>query len=51
MPPSESGVYSGRRNARQVGMGTPANLRTRFRRATKVSPREHRRLFAFGQSG
>ena len=37
--------------ARQVGMGTPANLRARFRRATKVSPREHRRLFAFGQAG
>jgi AraC family transcriptional regulator, transcriptional activator FtrA len=36
--------------ARQIGMGTPANLRTQFRRATNVSPREHRRLFAFGQA-
>jgi transcriptional regulator GlxA family with amidase domain len=37
--------------ARKVGLGTPANLRTQFRRATNVSPREHRRLFAFGQAG
>jgi transcriptional regulator GlxA family with amidase domain len=36
--------------ARSVGMGTPANLRTQFRRATNVSPREHRRLFAFDQA-
>jgi transcriptional regulator GlxA family with amidase domain len=33
--------------AREVGLGTPANLRAHFRRATNVSPREHRRLFAF----
>jgi transcriptional regulator GlxA family with amidase domain len=36
--------------AREVGMGTPANLRTHFRRATNLSPREHRRLFAFSQA-
>jgi transcriptional regulator GlxA family with amidase domain len=37
--------------ARLVGLGTAANLRVQFRRATNVSPREHRRLFAFGQAG
>ncbi|UOZ10728.1 GlxA family transcriptional regulator [Amycolatopsis sp. WQ 127309] len=37
--------------ARAVGLGTAANLRAQFRRATNVSPREHRRLFAFGQAG
>ncbi|MFJ1761303.1 GlxA family transcriptional regulator [Amycolatopsis sp. NPDC088138] len=37
--------------AREVGLGSPANLRAQFRRATNVSPREHRRLFAFGQAG
>jgi transcriptional regulator GlxA family with amidase domain len=33
--------------ARQVGMGTSANLRTQFHRATSLSPLEHRRRFAF----
>ncbi|WP_328614270.1 hypothetical protein OHS18_39800 [Amycolatopsis sp. NBC_00355] len=37
--------------ARQVGLGSAANLRARFRRAADVSPQEHRRLFAFGQGG
>ncbi len=31
--------------ARQVGLGTPANLRSHFRRATSISPSRHRRLF------
>jgi transcriptional regulator GlxA family with amidase domain len=31
--------------ARQVGLGTPANLRAHFRRATSISPIRHRRLF------
>jgi transcriptional regulator GlxA family with amidase domain len=33
--------------ARQVGMGTSANLRAHFHRATSLSPQEHRRRFAF----
>lgn len=37
--------------ARRVGMGTPANLRAQFRRATSVSPSEHRRQFAFSGRG
>ena len=32
--------------AREVGMGTSANLRAQFRRATSLSPQEHRRRFA-----
>jgi transcriptional regulator GlxA family with amidase domain len=31
--------------ARMVGLGTPANLRAHFRRATSISPIRHRRLF------
>ena len=31
--------------ARQVGLGTPANLRAHFRKATSISPSRHRRLF------
>jgi transcriptional regulator GlxA family with amidase domain len=31
--------------ASRVGLGTPANLRTHFRRATSVSPVRHRELF------
>jgi transcriptional regulator GlxA family with amidase domain len=34
--------------AAQVGLGTPANFRTHFRRATSQSPSEHRRQFSFG---
>ncbi|MEV6845839.1 helix-turn-helix domain-containing protein [Actinoplanes sp. NPDC051411] len=30
---------------RRVGLGTPANLRAHFRRATSISPVRHRRLF------
>ena len=33
--------------ASQVGMGTPGNLRVHFRRATSLSPQEHRRQFTF----
>ncbi|MFF1606680.1 GlxA family transcriptional regulator [Amycolatopsis sp. NPDC058278] len=33
--------------ARRVGLGTATNLRVQFRRATNVSPREHRRSFTF----
>lgn len=33
--------------ASQVGMGTPANLRVHFRRATSLSPQQHRRQFTF----
>ena len=33
--------------AGDVGFGTPANLRTQFRRATSLSPQEHRRQFSF----
>jgi transcriptional regulator GlxA family with amidase domain len=33
--------------ARQVGLGTSANLRLQFRRATSLSPQEHRRQFSF----
>jgi transcriptional regulator GlxA family with amidase domain len=33
--------------ARQVGLGTGANLRLQFHRATSLSPQEHRRRFAF----
>ncbi|MET8850797.1 helix-turn-helix domain-containing protein [Amycolatopsis sp. NPDC004625] len=36
--------------ARRVGLGTATNLRVQFRRATNVSPREHRRSFTFGQA-
>jgi transcriptional regulator GlxA family with amidase domain len=32
--------------AAQVGLGTPANLRTHFRRATSISPSRHRQLFS-----
>ncbi|WP_394620020.1 helix-turn-helix domain-containing protein [Lentzea sp. JNUCC 0626] len=35
--------------ARRVGLGTATNLRVQFRRATNVSPREHRRSFTFGR--
>lgn len=31
--------------AGRVGLGTPANLRTHFRRATSISPTRHRHLF------
>ena len=34
--------------AARVGLGTAANLRTHFRRATSIVPTEHRRLFAHG---
>jgi transcriptional regulator GlxA family with amidase domain len=33
--------------ARGVGFGTATNLRVQFRRATNVSPREHRKAFRF----
>lgn len=33
--------------ATRVGLGTPANLRVHFRRATSLSPQEHRRRFTF----
>jgi transcriptional regulator GlxA family with amidase domain len=33
--------------ARGVGLGTATNLRVQFRRATNVSPREHRKAFRF----
>lgn len=33
--------------AAQVGLGTPANFRTHFRRATSQTPSQHRRQFAF----
>ncbi|HEX4246517.1 MAG TPA: helix-turn-helix domain-containing protein [Pseudonocardia sp.] len=32
--------------ATQVGLGTPANLRTHFRRATTLTPTRHRQLFS-----
>jgi transcriptional regulator GlxA family with amidase domain len=32
--------------AGRVGLGTAANLRTHFRRATSIAPTHHRRLFA-----
>jgi transcriptional regulator GlxA family with amidase domain len=32
--------------ARQVGLGTPPNLRAHFRRATSITPTRHRQLFA-----
>jgi transcriptional regulator GlxA family with amidase domain len=35
--------------ARRVGLGTSANLRAQFRRATNVSPREHRKSFTFNR--
>jgi transcriptional regulator GlxA family with amidase domain len=35
----------------RVGLGTPANLRVHFRRATSISPTRHRRLFTHGGSG
>lgn len=34
--------------ARRAGLGTATNLRVQFRRATNVSPREHRKSFTFG---
>jgi transcriptional regulator GlxA family with amidase domain len=34
--------------AGRVGLGTPANLRVHFRRATSISPTRHRQLFAHG---
>ncbi len=34
--------------ARRVGLGTATNLRVQFRSVTGVSPREHRKSFAFG---
>jgi transcriptional regulator GlxA family with amidase domain len=37
--------------ARQVGLGSTANLRIHFRRATNLAPREHRRLFSFSDRG
>ncbi|MEV6626428.1 helix-turn-helix domain-containing protein [Amycolatopsis sp. NPDC051106] len=33
--------------ARGAGFGTATNLRVQFRRATNVSPREHRKAFRF----
>ncbi|WP_410575580.1 GlxA family transcriptional regulator [Amycolatopsis sp. cmx-4-61] len=36
--------------ARRTGFGTAANLRVQFRRATNVSPREHRKSFAFDRT-
>ncbi|WP_233223700.1 GlxA family transcriptional regulator [Amycolatopsis sp. CA-128772] len=36
--------------ARRVGFGTAANLRVQFRRATNVSPSEHRKAFTFGRA-
>ncbi|MFJ9782706.1 GlxA family transcriptional regulator [Amycolatopsis sp. NPDC101161] len=36
--------------ARRVGFGTATNLRVQFRRATSVSPREHRKAFAFDRA-
>lgn len=33
--------------ASEVGLGTPANLRVHFRRATSLSPQQHRARFAF----
>ena len=32
--------------ALRVGLGTPANLRTHFRRATSITPSRHRQAFA-----
>jgi transcriptional regulator GlxA family with amidase domain len=32
--------------AGRVGLGTAANLRTHFRRATSITPTRHRRIFA-----
>jgi transcriptional regulator GlxA family with amidase domain len=37
--------------AGQVGLGTSANLRVHFRRATSLSPQQHRRQFAFAAGG
>jgi transcriptional regulator GlxA family with amidase domain len=34
--------------ATRVGLGTPANLRVHFRRATSISPTRHRQAFAEG---
>jgi transcriptional regulator GlxA family with amidase domain len=36
--------------ASRVGLGTPANLRVHFRRATSLSPQEHRRQFSFASN-
>lgn len=36
--------------AGRVGLGTSANLRVQFRRATSLSPQEHRRQFSFAGS-
>jgi transcriptional regulator GlxA family with amidase domain len=37
--------------ASQVGLGSPANLRTHFRRATSISPSRHRRAFSLTAAG
>ena len=37
--------------AGRVGLGTSANLRAQFRRATSLSPQEHRRRFSFARNG
>ena len=34
--------------ASRVGLGTPANLRTHFRKATSVSPARYRQMFFAG---
>jgi transcriptional regulator GlxA family with amidase domain len=36
--------------ARRAGFGTATNLRVQFRRAMNVSPREHRKAFAFNRT-
>ncbi|HEY0815613.1 MAG TPA: helix-turn-helix domain-containing protein [Pseudonocardia sp.] len=36
--------------ASEVGLGTSANFRLHFRRATSLSPREHRRQFTFADT-
>jgi transcriptional regulator GlxA family with amidase domain len=36
--------------ATRVGLGSPANFRTHFRRATSLSPQEHRRRFTFADA-
>jgi transcriptional regulator GlxA family with amidase domain len=37
--------------ADHVGLGTPANLRAQFRKATTISPTRHRQLFGRGRVG
>jgi AraC family transcriptional regulator, transcriptional activator FtrA len=37
--------------AARVGLGTPANLRSHFHRATSVSPSRHRQMFAHAPAG